>query len=171
MTEVAAAPRWSSALDGMAYELVQAADGVCIEVERSALHETLLRLRDQGGFAMCTFVTAVDHYPREPRFQLNHQLLSLAHRDRLRVRTWLGGDDACAPTCSDIWRGANWMERECFDMFGIRFDGHPDLRRLLMPEGYGQHPLRKEFPHKGIEPDRLYREWDRKRREGWSEPR
>jgi NADH-quinone oxidoreductase subunit C/D len=55
------------------------------------------------------------------------------------------------------------MERECWDMFGIRFDGHENLRRLLMPEAYGHHPLRKEFPHQGIEPDRLYREWERER--------
>jgi NADH:ubiquinone oxidoreductase subunit C len=55
------------------------------------------------------------------------------------------------------------MERECWDMFGIQFDGHENLRRLLMPEAYGHHPLRKEFPHQGIEPDRLYREWNRER--------
>jgi len=67
-------------------------------------------------------------------------------------------------SCTALWPGASYMERECYDMFGIRFEDHPDLKRLLMPDGYGHHPLRKDFPHKGIQPDRLYREWDRERR-------
>jgi NADH-quinone oxidoreductase subunit C len=166
------AARWAANLAGLAYELAPVADGVaCLVVAREVLHETLRRLRDDAGFAVCTFVTAIDHFPREPRFQMNWQLLAPAHKERLRVRCTISGQDAHVPTCTDLWPGANWMERECFDMFGIRFDGHPDLRRLLMPDGYEHHPLRKEFPHKGIEPDKLYREWDRRRREGWSESR
>ncbi|MCC7012258.1 MAG: NADH-quinone oxidoreductase subunit C [Planctomycetes bacterium] len=167
MSEQLTAPRFAAALEGLAHRVVAHPDGAAIEVEQAALHDVLRALRDRAGFAMCTFVTAIDHYPREPRFQLHHQLLSLEHRDRVRVQCTLSG--ASAPTCSDLWPGANWMERECFDMFGIHFTGHPDLRRLLMPEGYEHHPLRKEFPHHGIEPDKLYRDWDRKRREGWTE--
>ena len=75
------------------------------------------------------------------------------------------------PTCTDLFPGAAFMERECYDMFGVRFEGHAHLRRLLMPEAYGHHPLRKDFPHQGIEPDRLYREWDRERRAEWSRTR
>jgi NADH-quinone oxidoreductase subunit C len=71
------------------------------------------------------------------------------------------------PSCCDLWRGASFSEREVWDMFGVRFEGHPDLRRLLMPEGYPHHPLRKDFPHQGIEPDKLYRDWDRERRQRW----
>jgi NADH-quinone oxidoreductase subunit C len=164
-TPAAPAPRWDSALSGLTHVLVPAADGVGVEVAVDALHEALRRLRDDAGFETCTFVTAVDHHPREPRFQLDHQLLSIGHGDRVRVRTWLRGDFPSAPTCSDLWPGADWMERECFDLFGIRFEGHRDLRRLLMPAGYEHHPLRKEFPHHGIEPDRLYRKWDRERRQ------
>jgi NADH-quinone oxidoreductase subunit C len=164
------APRWAAALSGLAYKHLRTAEGTdTLEVERGELRAVLTALKDGAGFAMCTFVTAVDHYPRTPRFAVSHQLLSLEHNDRLRVRCWLLADDAHLPTCSDLWPGANWSERECFDMFGIVFDGHPDLRRLMMPPGYDHHPLRKEFPHVGIEPDRLYRQWDRKRREGWSE--
>jgi NADH-quinone oxidoreductase subunit C len=159
----AAAPRWAAALSGLPHRIVPAADGPVVELEREHLHAALERLRGEG-FETCTFVTAIDHYPVEPRFQLNHQLLSVAHAERARVRTWLAERDAWAPTCSDLWPGANWMERECFDLFGIRFEGHPDLRRLMMPEGYEHHPLRKDFPHQGIEPDRLYRKWDRERR-------
>jgi NADH-quinone oxidoreductase subunit C len=83
------------------------------------------------------------------------------------VETTLADEDPRVSTCTDLWRGAMFMERECWDMFGVRFEGHPDPRRLLMPEDYGHHPLRKEFPHHGIEPDRLYREWDRARRQEW----
>lgn len=172
MTETTAPPRATAALAGLEHELVFTSEGTpCFDVARKELHETLRRLRDAAGFAQCTFVTAIDFHPREPRFQVAYQLLSLEHNDRVRVRTLVGGDDARVPTCTDLWPGANWSERECFDMFGIRFDGHPDLRRLLMPKGYDHHPLRKDFPHAGIEPDKLYREWDRARRVGWSEPR
>jgi NADH-quinone oxidoreductase subunit C len=157
-------PRWDAALSGISHTPVPTADGFALEVPVDVLHETLRRLRDQAGFTQCTFVTAIDHHPREPRFQLNHQLLSVEHGDRVRVRAWLSGDFPSAPTCSDLWPGANWMEREVFDLFGIRFEGHRDLRRLMMPEGYEHHPLRKEFPHHGIEPDKLYRRWDRERR-------
>lgn len=167
MSESTTAPRWASALEGLAHRLTPHADGTHIEVDLGVLHATLKALRDRAGFETCTFVTAIDHYPREPRFQLHHQLLSLEHNDRVRVICTLPHD--VAPTCSDLWPGANWMERECFDMFGIRFEAHPDLRRLLMPDGYEHHPLRKEFPHHGIEPDKLYRAWDRERRQGWNQ--
>jgi NADH-quinone oxidoreductase subunit C len=108
--------------------------------------------------------TGGDRQEIEPRFHVSIQLHSLEHEARVRVRIPVSSDDASLPSCTGLWPGANFMERECYDMFGIRFDGHPNLKRLLMPEGYGHHPLRKDFPHKGIEPDRLYREWDRERR-------
>jgi NADH-quinone oxidoreductase subunit C len=176
VTDATAQPRTAEALaallDGIEHKLAPVADGMpCIEVERAHLHAVLERLRDRGGFEQCTFVTAIDFYPREPRFQVTHQLLSYEHNDRVRVHTFVRGDDAHVPTCADLWPGANYGERECFDLFGITFDGHPDLRRLLMPKAYGHHPLRKDFPHAGIEPDKLYREWDQKRRVGWKEPK
>jgi NADH-quinone oxidoreductase subunit C len=163
MSAAAVAPRWADALAGLPHTIGAEADGATVVVDVGALHETLARLRDRAGFAQCTFVTAIDRYPRDPRFELHHGLLSLEHNDRVRVVCPLVQDSA--PTCTDLWPGANWMERECFDMFGIRFESHPDLRRLLMPEGYEHHPLRKEFPHHGIEPDKLYRAWDRARRQ------
>jgi NADH-quinone oxidoreductase subunit C len=128
----------------------------------------LERLRQRAGFEANTLVTGVDLYPSEPRFEVVYQFLSFAHNDRVRVRVLVTEEDAHVPTCTDLWPGASFSERECWDMFGIRFDGHPDLRRLLMPEAYGHHPLRKDFPHQGIEPDRLYREWDRERRRNWT---
>lgn len=161
------APRFVAALEALPHCLSQSPDGPVIEVDVAHLHAVLAALRNRAGFEMCSFVTCIDHYPAEPRFALHHQLLSLAHNDRVRVRCVLPGESA--PTCTDLWPGANYMERECFDMFGVRFEGHPDLRRLLMPDGYDHYPLRKEFPHHGIEPDRLYREWDRARRASWTE--
>jgi NADH-quinone oxidoreductase subunit C len=124
----------------------------------------LERLRAGAGFEQCTLITAVDKLPREPRFEVVYQFLSFTHSDRVRVRARLGESDAVLPTCIDLWPGAAFSERECWEMFGIRFEGHDPLGRLLMPEAYEHFPLRKDFPHQGIEPDRLYREWDRARR-------
>ena len=164
--------RVRAALEGVAFEPVEPADGMaCVEVDRDALHATLERLRDEAGFETITFVTAIDYLGErtiEPRFHVIHQLHSLAHADRVRVRTRIDSSDAVVPSCTDLWPGAGFMERECWDMFGIRFEGNPNLTRLLMPTGYGHHPLRKDFPHQGIEPDRLYREWDRERRTKWN---
>ncbi len=164
----ATAARIELALAGCAWRLVPACDGLpTLEVAAADVHGVLARLRDAAGFETVTFVTGVDHYPAEPRFEVVHQLLSLAHNDRVRVRTRLASDAPRIASCIDLWPGAAFMERECFDMFGIVFEGHTGLKRLLMPEGYGYHPLRKDFPHQGIEPDRLYREWDAARRKDW----
>ncbi len=160
--------RIRAALEGVEYSLLDVRDGVpCVETARGNLHALLQRLRARAGFEMMTFVTAVDHLEARtdiPRFEVNHQLFSIAHNDRVRIKTRVALEDPRVPSCTDLWPGASYMERECWDLFGIVFDGHPYLKRLLMPEEYVHHPLRKEFPHKGIEPDRLYREWDRKRR-------
>ena len=159
-----------AALEGLEAGELAVRDGMpCVELQRERLREGLARLRDRAGFEQHTIVTAVDHFPREPRYELVHQLLSYRHNDRVRVKLRLPSDDAWAPTCTDLWPGAAFWERECFDMFGVRFEGLADHRRLMMPEGYDHFPLRKDFPHRGIEPDRLYRLWDRKRREGWKE--
>lgn len=157
--------RLEGAFGGVEHVEVAAADGMpCVEVERDDLIALMTLLRDELGFEACTIVTAVDHFPREPRFQVVHQLLSLRHNDRVRVHCRVSEDDARVPSVTGLWPGAAYFEREAYDMFGLRFDGHADLKRLLMPEGYGHHPLRKDFPHQGIEPDRLYKEWDRARR-------
>jgi len=140
-------------------------DGVpCLQVEPGQLHDLMQDLRDKGGFEVSTFVTAIDRFPRSPRFELRYGLLSVSHKDRVHVMTAVDEGQAIQ-TISDLWPGATYSERECFDMFGVHFEGHPFLKRLLMPEGYEHHPLRKDFPHHGIEPDRLYREWERGRRD------
>ena len=105
-----------------------------------------LRDHPELGFALLVEITAVDFWPREPRFELVYTLVSIEHRLRARLKVRLHGDDAHVATVSDVWPAANWLEREVWDMFGIVIDGHPDLRRLLMPEDWDGYPLRKDYP-------------------------
>lgn len=113
----------------------------------TALHG-VLRFLKEAGFDYLVDITSVDHPERQPRFDLVYELFSYRHLCHLRVKTGLE-EDAEAPTVTDLWRTANWHEREIYDMMGIRFAGHPDLRRILMWEGYPYHPLLKEFPLEG----------------------
>ena len=106
----------------------------------------LLRDRPDLRFDFLAELTAVDFWPRAPRFELVCLLVSLEHRARLRVKVRLDADEAHVGTVIGVWPAANWLEREVWDLFGIVFDGHPDLRRLLMPEDWEGHPLRKDYP-------------------------
>ncbi|MGH2393431.1 MAG: NADH-quinone oxidoreductase subunit C [Candidatus Limnocylindria bacterium] len=124
-----------------------------VVVGSDALLDVLRCCRDDDGlaFAMLTDLTAVDYlrYPgREdgPRFEVVYQLYSLAYNHRLRLKVRVDEDDAVVPTAVALWPIANWLEREVWDMFGVRFDGHPDPRRLLMYEEFEGHPLRKDYP-------------------------
>jgi NADH-quinone oxidoreductase subunit C len=105
-----------------------------------------LRERANLRFEFLAELTAVDYWPREPRFELVYLLVSIEHRLRLRMKVRLAGPDAHVSTVSGVWPAANWLEREVWDMFGIAFDGHPDPRRLLMPEDWEGSPLRKDYP-------------------------
>jgi NADH-quinone oxidoreductase subunit C len=105
-----------------------------------------LRDRPELKFSVLAELTAVDFWPREPRFEVIYLLLSIEHRLRVRLKVRLAGDAANVATVSDVWPAANWLEREVWDLFGIVFDRHPDLRRLLMPEDWEGFPLRKDYP-------------------------
>jgi NADH-quinone oxidoreductase subunit C len=105
-----------------------------------------LRDRPDLRFTFLAEITAVDLHPREPRFELVYMLVSIEHKHRLRLKVRLHGPDARVATVSDVWPAANWLEREVWDLFGIQFDGHPDPRRLLMPEDWDGFPLRKDYP-------------------------
>jgi NADH-quinone oxidoreductase subunit C len=94
-------------------------------------------------------VTGVDRFPIEPRFELNYHLLSISRRDSLRLRVRLPGESPVIETVIPVWPTANWHEREIFDLFGMRFEGHPDLRRMLLPDDWEGHPLRKDYPVEG----------------------
>jgi NADH-quinone oxidoreductase subunit C len=119
-----------------------------VYVSRDALRPLARILRDtpELGFAFLAEITAADFWPAEPRFELVYILVSLSNRLRLRLKVRLNADDAHVATVSDVWPAANWLEREVWDLFGIAFDGHPDPRRLLMPEDWDGFPLRKDYP-------------------------
>jgi NADH-quinone oxidoreductase subunit C len=100
-------------------------------------------------FSFLSDITTVDRFPIEARFEVNYHLLSLDRRERLRLKVRLAGSDPTVPSVTSVWPTANWHERENFDLFGIRFEGHPDLRRILMPDDWEGHPLRKDYPVEG----------------------
>jgi len=102
--------------------------------------------QDPWRFVVLTDLTAWDRYPIEPRFEVVYHLLSLERRERLRVKTRVPGHEPVLPTAVPLFRGANWFERELWDLFGIRFEGHPDFTRILMPDDWEGHPLRKDYP-------------------------
>jgi NADH-quinone oxidoreductase subunit C len=113
-------------------------------VDRSLIPELLLVLRDQHEFDYCVDITAM-HYPkREKTFDLVWILYSFARNHRIRVKTMIG-DGETVPSSVGIWATANWLEREVYDMFGIKFEGHPDMKRILLPDGWKGHPLRKDY--------------------------
>lgn len=119
-----------------------------VYVSRDDVPAVARALRDDPAldFTFLAELTAADYWPREPRFELIYMLVSLTRRARLRIKVRLHGEDAHVATVSDVWPAANWLEREVWDLFGIVFDGHPDPRRLLMPEDWDGFPLRKDYP-------------------------
>jgi NADH-quinone oxidoreductase subunit C len=128
-------------------------DHPAVNVPLADVMAVLRYLRDEGGFDHLVDLTAIDWAEGvSPRFTMVYHLFSTTRHDYLRVAANCTDDAApTAPSITSLWAGANWHERECYDMFGIKFDGHPDLRRILMWDGYPHHPLRKEFPLAGIE--------------------
>ena len=101
------------------------------------------------NFNQLSDATCVDRFPNEPRFELNYQLLSIPRLARIRLRTSITGQQPVIDSLEPVWPGANWMEREIFDLFGIRFEGHTDLRRILLPDEFEGAPLRRDFPVEG----------------------
>lgn len=121
-----------------------------------ALKDVMRYLRDTAGFDFLVSVTAVDFFGRDPRFEVVYHLRSMATGNRLRIKAPVheeeGGPVAEVATVSDLWPTANWQEREVYDMFGIKFTDHPDLRRILMYEEFVGHPLRKDYPKEQRQP-------------------
>jgi NADH-quinone oxidoreductase subunit C len=122
-----------------------------VEVRRGRIVDVLRTLRDELGFDMLMDLTAVDwlNQGMPERFTVVYQLYSLASNEYFRIKAWLPEDDPEIDTASSLWKSAPWAEREVYDMYGIRFKGHADLKRILLPEAYTGFPLRKDYPLTG----------------------
>jgi NADH-quinone oxidoreductase subunit C len=121
-------------------------------VLREHIHDALARLKEQHGFDMLVDLTCVDylHYRgATDRFGLVYLLADTRTNRRLTVRTFVNDPEPAVPSIVDLWQGADWLEREVWDLFGVRFEGHPDLRRIVLPEVFAAHPLRKDYPLQG----------------------
>lgn len=123
---------------------------VTVRVAPDRWHDVASALYTDHGFTYLSDLTAVDRFTEEERFEVVLNLIALDAGQRLRLTTRVDEENAALPTLTDLWHAAGWNEREVWDMFGIRFDGHEDLRRMYMPEDFEYHPLRKEFPLLGI---------------------
>lgn len=121
-----------------------------VMVARERILDVSRYLREECGFDMLTDVAGVDHYGEDPRFQVVYHLYSMTTKQMLRLKVGIPEDDLVVDSVVSVWRTADWHEREAYDMFGIRFRGHPNLKRILMWEGYPYHPLRKDFPLAGL---------------------
>jgi NADH-quinone oxidoreductase subunit C len=139
-----------SEVPGAILEPAKTADmHVTVYVSSADMPAVARTLRDHPAlrFGFLAELTAVDYHPRDPRYEIIYILVSIELRQRLRVKVRLpGADEAHIGTVSAVWPAANWLEREVWDLFGIVFDGHPDPRRLLMPEDWDGFPLRKDYP-------------------------
>ena len=136
-------------------EVVEALNETTAIVKREHLAAvcTYLKSTTESCFDFLADICGVDRGPEEePRFEVNYHLFSTTKHHRLRIKVLLTDDDPHVPTVTSVWRTANWHERETFDLFGIIFDGHPDLRRILLPDDWQGHALRKDFPLRGYEP-------------------
>jgi NADH-quinone oxidoreductase subunit C len=123
-------------------------------VDRSRIVDALRLLRDDAdlAFDMLSDVTAVDYLPRKPRFEVVYHLYSIPRNQRVRIKARVAEDAVQIASVVDLYASANWMEREVWDLYGIRFDGHPDLRRLLLYDEFEGHPLRKDYPKERRQP-------------------
>ena len=153
--EVAAADSWLEDLiarfDGRP-RIERQFDNVQLIVAREDVDRVLASLKNDVGFDMLVDVTAVDYleYPdAADRYGVIYALLNVDSGARVFVKVWVNDPEPTLPSVVSLWRSANWLEREVYDMFGIAFEGHPDLRRILMPEEFSAFPLRKDYPLRG----------------------
>lgn len=123
---------------------------VTITVAKSTILAALSFLKAELQYNQLTDLTAVDYLgKKEERFMMVYQLLSISQKDRLRIKCPVNEQDCAVPSATQVWSTANWLEREVYDLFGIRFDNHPDLRRILMTDDWVGYPLRKDYPVQG----------------------
>jgi len=139
-------------------EITEFRGQVSVTVKKEKIKEILRYVKEEQGFNHLQDLCGVDYYLENPRFEVVYNLFSIWRRLHIRVKAKIDDKEPEIDSITDLWEGANWHERECFDMFGIKFTGHPDLRRILMPEDWNGHPLRKDYPLKGKELWRGFKE-------------
>jgi NADH-quinone oxidoreductase subunit C len=122
---------------------------ITVPISREKIVPVCKFLKEKCGFDMLTDLSGVDNYGEEPRFEVDYLLYSLKNRTHLRLKVKISEDDLSVDSVTSVWRTADWHEREAFDMFGIKFRGHPNLKRILMWDNYPYFPLRKDFPLAG----------------------
>jgi len=126
---------------------------VTVTVPRESIVVICSSLKEAQAFDLLADLCGVDRGPEEePRFEVNYHLFSTKHHNRLRLKVLLSEDDPHVESVSGLWKTANWHERETYDLVGVIFDGHPDLRRILLPSDFDGHALRKDYPLRGYEP-------------------
>ena len=132
-------------------ETVSFQDEHTIRIKREHLLEVAKFLKEEPDydFNFLSDLCGVDYMGKDPRFEVVYHLYSLTHTHRLRVKVSLSDNDPTIPSVVSLWKTADWHERECYDLLGITFSDHPDLKRILTPEGFKEYPLRKDFPLKG----------------------
>jgi NADH-quinone oxidoreductase subunit C len=134
-------------------DVVDAHGEVTITVPRGSIVDACRFLKENHDFDMLADLCGADRGPEEdPRFEVNYHLFSTIHYQRLRLKVLLAEDDAHVHTVTHLWKTADWHERETYDLVGVVFDGHPDLRRILLPSDFDGHALRKDYPLRGYEP-------------------
>ena len=124
----------------------------CAFVKKDRIAEVCRFLKVDLAFDMAPYITAVDYLGEDPRFEVVYNLYSTKTNARVRLRVKVPESDCVVPSVTALWRGADWFERYCFDMYGIRFTDHPDLRRLFMYDEFVGYPLRKDYPLRGRQP-------------------
>jgi len=134
-------------------DVAEAHGEVTIFVPRESIVDACAFLKSEHGFNMLADLCGCDRGPEEdPRFEVNYHLFSTRHHNRLRLKVLLSEDNPHVTTVTTLWKTADWHERETYDLFGVIFDGHPDLRRILLPSDFDGHALRKDYPLRGYEP-------------------
>lgn len=131
-------------------EVIEFHGETTIVVPRNILREVAQRCRQELEFDLLSDATSTDKYPVEPRFEVSYHLTSIPRAMKIRLRVKLEGSDPTVDSLIPVWPGAGWLEREIFDLMGIRFNGHPDLRRILLPDDWEGHPLRRDYPVEGF---------------------
>jgi NADH-quinone oxidoreductase subunit C len=131
-------------------EVVVYAEERSVRVSKDRIADICEYLRDERGFNLLADLAGADRFTEQNRFEVFYNLVSIEKEKRIRLKVHVDEDDMTVPTVTNVYRAANWNEREAWDMFGLRFEGHPDLRRMYMPEDFEYHPLRKEFPVLGV---------------------